>query len=230
MVTAFGAMNALGLVAFAIVGSLKAAEEEFDVLGVATLGVLTALGGGATRDVLVGRVPAMLRSTTDVAFALLGVALALLLATRIAPSRRQSRALAPLSAAPLTSHVGKRPLEHPIVTVPDAVGLAAFATTGALVGHAAGVSAFGVVVLGTITGVGGGLISDVLLRRVPFVLTEDFYATCAVAGSVAFWALVAAGFATALAAAACAGLTFALRVLALRYDWALPTVELKSGS
>lgn len=229
MVTAFGAMNALGLVAFAIVGSLKAAEEEFDVLGVATLGILTALGGGATRDVLVGRVPAMLQSTTDVGFALLGVALALLLATRIAPSRR-SRALAPLSAAPLTSHVGARPLEHPVVTIPDAVGLAAFATTGALVGDTAGVSPFGVVVLGTVTGVGGGLISDVLLRRVPFVLTEDFYATCAVTGSAAFWVLAALGFASAIAAATCAGLTFGLRVLALRYEWSLPTVELKASS
>ena len=208
MVTAFDAMNAVGLVAFAIVGSLKAAEREFDVLGVAVLGVLTALGGGATRDVLVGRVPAVLQSTADVGFALLGVLLAVSLARR----------------------VGGGLLDHPAVLLPDAVGLAAFATTGALVGHSAGVSPFGVVVLGTVTGVGGGLISDVLLQRVPFVLAEDFYATCAVAGSAAFWVVVAANHGTAVGAAVCAGLTLALRLLAIRYEWRLPTVRLRAAS
>ena len=208
MVTAFEAMNAVGLVAFAIVGSLKAVEAEFDVLGVAVLGVLTALGGGATRDVLVGRVPAMLQSTSDVSFALLGVALAVLLARR----------------------VGTTLLDHPAVVVPDAVGLAAFATTGALVGYEAGVSPFGVVVLGTVTGVGGGLVSDLLLQRVPFVLAEDFYATCAVAGSVAFWAVVVTGYSTAVGAAACAGLALALRLLAIRGNWRLPTVRLDTAN
>jgi uncharacterized membrane protein YeiH len=231
MVTAFEAMNAVGLVAFGAVGSLKAAEAEFDVLGVAVLGVLTALGGGATRDVLVGRVPAMLQSTWDVGFALLGVAAAILFATRVSVGTRpQSRVFAPLSSAPFANRVDTRPLEHPAVTLPDAVGLAAFATTGALAGHDAGVTAFGVVVLGTITGVGGGLISDVLLQRVPFVLAEDFYATCAVAGSAAFWLFVAAGASPAVGAGVCAGLTFVLRVGALRRDWRLPTVELRAGS
>lgn len=206
MVTAFEAMNAVGLVAFAIVGSLKAVEAEFDVLGVGVLGVLTALGGGATRDVLVGRVPAMLQSTSDVSFALLGVALAVLLARR----------------------VGTTLLDHPAVVVPDAIGLAAFATTGALVGHEAGVSPFGVVVLATVTGVGGGLVSDVLLQRVPFVLADDFYATCAVAGSVAFWLVAAADQSTAVAAAACAGATLGLRLLAIRGNWRLPTVRLSA--
>ncbi|WP_232700932.1 trimeric intracellular cation channel family protein [Halobacterium wangiae] len=208
MVTAFEAMNAVGLVAFAIVGSLKAVEAEFDVLGVGVLGVLTALGGGATRDVLVGRVPAMLQSTADVSFALLGVALAVLLARR----------------------VGTTLLDHPAVVVPDAIGLAAFATTGALVGHEAGVSPFGVVVLATVTGVGGGLVSDLLLQRVPFVLADDFYATCAVAGSVAFWVVVAADQSTAVAAAACAGSTLGLRLLAIRGNWRLPTVRLSAES
>ncbi|MFC3478405.1 trimeric intracellular cation channel family protein [Halobacterium litoreum] len=208
MVTPFEAMNAVGLVAFAIVGSLKAADAEFDVLGVAVLGVLTALGGGATRDVLVGRVPAMLQSTWDVGFALLGVAVAVLLARR----------------------VGARLLDHPVVMLPDAIGLAAFATTGALVGHDAGVTPFGVVVLGTVTGVGGGLVSDVLLQRVPFVLAEDFYATCAVAGSATFWLAVEAGASTAVGAGVCAALTLSLRVVALRRNWRLPTVRLRAES
>jgi uncharacterized membrane protein YeiH len=205
VVTPFDVMNAVGLVAFGTVGSLKAVDAEFDVLGVAVLGVLTALGGGATRDVLVGRVPAVLQSTTDVGFAFAGVALAVVLARQ----------------------VGTGLLDHPAVVVPDAVGLAAFAASGALVGVDAGVSPFGVVVLGTITGVGGGLVSDVLLQRVPFVLAEDFYATCAVTGSTALWLVVElAGAGPALGAAAGAGSTLALRLLAIRFDWRLPTVRL----
>jgi uncharacterized membrane protein YeiH len=207
VVTAFDAVNAVGLVAFATVGALKAADAEFDVLGVAVLGVLTALGGGATRDVLVGRVPAMLQSTTDVAFALGGVLLAVVLARR----------------------VGADLLDHPAVVVPDAIGLAAFAASGALVGVEVGVSPFGVVVLGSVTGVGGGLVSDVLLQRVPFVLAEDFYATCAVAGSTALWAVDALGGSAALAAGVGGGLTLALRLLAIRYDWRLPTVRLNAA-
>ena len=209
MVTPFDVMNAVGLVAFGTVGSLKAADAEFDVLGVAVLGVLTALGGGATRDVLVGRVPAILQSTTDVGFALAGVLLAVV----------------------LTRRMGAGLLDHPAVVLPDAIGLAAFAASGALVGVEAGVSPFGVVVLGTVTGVGGGLVSDVLLQRVPFVLAEDFYATCAVAGSAALWLVVdLAGAAPALGAAAGAGSTLALRLLAIRFDWRLPTVRLDAAA
>lgn len=208
MVTAFEAMNAVGLVAFATVGSLKAVDADFDVLGVAVLGVLTALGGGATRDVLVGRIPGLLQSTTDVGFALGGVLLAVLLARQVGP----------------------RLLDHPAVVVPDAIGLAAFATTGALVGYEVGVSAFGVVVLGTVTGVGGGLVSDVLLQRVPFVLAEDFYASCAVAGSAVFWLVAAADYGTGAAAVVCATLTLGLRLLAIRYEWRLPTVRLDAAN
>ena len=200
MTDPFAAMNAVGLLAFAIVGSLKAADADFDLLGVAVLGVMTALGGGMVRDLLVDTVPVALRSTTDVSVALLGVALAVVFARFEA------------------SYVQRA------IRIPDAVGLAAFATTGALVAADAGLSPFGVVVLATVTGVGGGLVSDLLLQRVPFVLVEDFYATCAVLGGAAFWTATAAGLGSDVAAGVCAAVVLSLRLLALRYDWRLPTV------
>jgi uncharacterized membrane protein YeiH len=202
LTTVFGVMNAVGLVAFALVGSLKAIDENLDVLGVAVLGYLTALGGGTVRDTMVNRVPTVLSSTTDVWFAASGVALAVLLSGRI-----DERNL----------------LDRAVVTVPDAVGLAAFAATGAIVGADAGVSAFGVVVLGTLTGVGGGTLTDVLLDRVPFVLYEDFYATCAVAGCVAFLAARGVGLNAQVAGLACAVVAFAFRLVALRFELELPT-------
>ena len=199
----FAAMNAVGLVAFAVVGALKATDADLDLLGVTVLGVLTALGGGMTRDVLVGRVPAALTATSDVALTLLGVALAVVVRTRVTGRLR----------------------DHPALLLPDAVGLAAFAATGALVGEAVGLAPFGVVTLAALTGVGGGSISDVLLGRVPGVLREDFYATPAVLGGVLFWLATAVGARPDAVALPCALAVFTLRVLALRFDWELPRVE-----
>lgn len=201
MSDAFALMNVIGLLAFAIVGSLKGAEADLDLFGVAVLGVLTALGGGTLRDTLVGQVPLALRATTDVLVVLLGVALALAIIRRLGDVR-----------------------DHPIVLIPDAIGLAAFAATGASVGYEAGLTPFGIVVLAALTAVGGGSICDLLLTRVPVVLREDFYATPAVVGGVGFWAGVSVGVPAGIATIGCAGLVLALRLLALRRDWRLPTV------
>lgn len=201
MSDAFALMNVIGLLAFAIVGSLKGAEADLDLFGVAVLGILTALGGGIVRDTLVGQVPLALRATTDVLVVLLGVAIALVLIRRLGDLR-----------------------DHPLVVLPDAVGLAAFAATGASVGHEAGLTPFGIVVLATLTAVGGGSLCDLLLTRVPVVLREDFYATPAVVGGVGFWIAVSVGVPAGTATIGCAGVVLALRLLALRRGWRLPTV------
>jgi uncharacterized membrane protein YeiH len=202
----FAAMNLVGLVAFAVVGALKGSDADLDLFGIVVLGLLTALGGGTLRDVLAGRVPAALRSTSDVSVAVVGVAAGVVL------------------AAALQDRVDGRLRDHPALLLPDAVGLAAFAATGALVGVQADLSAFGVVVLAALTGVGGGSIADLLVVRVPAVLREDFYATPTVLGGAGFWLAVDWGLAPGRATLACAAGVLALRLLALRYDWRLPTL------
>jgi len=202
---AVAAMNLVGLLAFAVAGSLKGADAELDPFGVATLGVLTALGGGTIRDVLVGRVPAALRSTGDVLVVLGGVGVGLLLAWALSGGTGRVR-------------------DHPAFVVADAVGLAAFAASGAAVGAGAGLSAFGVVVTATLTGVGGGSLSDLLLTRTPVVLREDFYATPALIGGVAYVVAAAAGVRGATATLGVAVGVFALRLVAVRRGWSLPTV------
>ncbi|MDS0293528.1 trimeric intracellular cation channel family protein [Halogeometricum luteum] len=197
-------MNVVGLLAFAVAGSLKASDAGLDLFGVAVLGVLTALGGGTVRDVLVNRPPASLTTTGDMTVALVGVALA------VAISRRASE------------HA--RVLDSRAFLVSDAVGLAAFAATGALVGTDAGLAPYGVVVLAAVTAVGGGSLADVLLGRVPVVLREDFYATPALLGGGVFLLARLAGAPTGIPAGACAGVVFAVRMLALRREWRLPRV------
>ena len=199
------AMNLVGLLAFAVAGSLKGADAGLDPFGVATLGVLTALGGGTIRDVLVGRVPAALRSTGDVLVVLAGVGVGLLVAWAVSGGAGRMR-------------------DHPAFLVADAVGLAAFAASGAAVGAEAGLSAFGVVVTATLTGVGGGSLSDLLLARVPVVLREDVYATPALCGGAAYVVAGAVGVRGATATLGVALGVFVLRMLAVRRGWSLPSL------
>lgn len=199
---AFAAMNTVGLVAFAAVGALKGREAGLDLFGVVVLGFLTALGGGTLRDLLVGRVPASLQSNVEVLFAVLGI----------------------VAAVAVSVRYGDDPRDSPALVLSDAVGLAAFAATGAAVGLEAGLSLFGVVVVATLTGVGGGSLSDLLLVRVPAVLREDFYATPTVVGGVVAW--LAAGLGVDLGAATllAAGVVLGLRLGALRFGWRLPSL------
>jgi len=115
--------------------------------------------------------------------------------------------------------------EHALLLEADAVGLAAFATTGALTGHTAGLSPFGITVLAMVTGVGGGAIADLLRGDVPFVLGEDFYATCTIVGSGCFVASLVLDTSVQTAALSCAGATLAVRLLAIRGQWRLPTMS-----
>jgi uncharacterized membrane protein YeiH len=198
----FAVANVVGLLAFAIAGALKAADADLDLFGVVVLGVVTALGGGTTRDVLVGRLPASLDSAGDVTVALVGVAIAVIVVAANGPRLR----------------------DNPLFLFSDALGLAAFAATGALVGTSVGLSPFGVVALATVTAVGGGSIADILLGRVPVVLREDFYATPALVGGVSFWALSTVGAPAGVSTLVCTVSVLGLRGLALTYDWQLPTV------
>lgn len=198
----FAVMNTIGLIAFAFVGSSKAIREEFDLLGITIVGLAMAFAGGATRDLLVSRIPLALQSPTEIGLGLLGVGLAIVLGILLTT-----------------------PENHPITIVSDALGLAAFATTGAIVATEAGVSVFGVVAIATINAVGGGAFADILLDRAPFILFEDFYATCAVMGGSAYWLVGTLGAAGSTAATVCAAVTVLTRLVAVIYDWQLPTAQ-----
>ncbi|WP_424005695.1 trimeric intracellular cation channel family protein (plasmid) [Haloarcula salina] len=198
----FAVMNTIGLIAFAFVGSSKAIREEFDLLGITIVGLAMAFAGGATRDILVTRVPLALQSPTEISLGLLGVGLAIALNVFLTD-----------------------PETHPLTLFADAIGLAAFTTTGAIVASAAGMSAFGVVAIGTINAVGGGALADILLNRSPFILFEDFYASCAVLGGSAYWMVEAFELVGGMAAVLCVVLTVVARLIAISYNLTLPTAQ-----
>jgi len=198
----FSVVNTIGLIAFALAGAAKAIREEFDLFGIAVVGLAMAFAGGMTRDLLVGRIPLALRSSLEISLGLIGVGLAIAL-----------------------SAIRKSPDTHPVALVSDAIGLAAFATTGAIVATEAGVSGFGVVAIATINAAGGGAVADILLDRSPFILFDDFYASCAVLGGSAYWVVTSVGAAEGTAAIACASVTVGTRLAAVTYGWRLPSMQ-----
>lgn len=198
----FAVMNAIGLIAFALVGSTKAIRREFDLFGVAVVGLATAFAGGVTRDILVGRIPLALQSPGEIALGTIGVLLAIGLHLVLDSAD-----------------------DHPVALVADGVGLGAFTTAGAIVAVDVGVSGFGVVAIATINAVGGGAVADILLNRSPFILFEDFYASCSVLGAIVYLCATIVGLTAGTAAAACAGTTVLVRLIAVAYGWTLPTAQ-----
>ncbi|ACN99601.1 trimeric intracellular cation channel family protein [Sulfurihydrogenibium azorense] len=199
----FYIMNIIGIVAFAMTGSLKAIKEGLDLLGITVLGVMTALGGGITRDLLINTVPNALKSLTDMSVALLGVWLAIII-YKVAKG-----------------DIGNKYY----ILIPDAIGLSAFTTTGALIAYNADVSFFGIVILATLTGVGGGIISDLLLGKVPSVLRDDFYASCSIIGSIGFYITITLTQDLTVSAIVCSLMVLMIRIVAILYNWRLPKFQ-----
>jgi uncharacterized membrane protein YeiH len=192
--------NVVGIIAFSVAGSLKAIERRMDLLGVLTLGFSTSLAGGIIADVLLGKFPPS--NLTEVQYPAIAIVSS---ALTFAFFRKVSKLRRPLLYA-------------------DALGLGAFTASGASLAYSVDPNPVLVTLVGTITAVGGGVLRDVLANEVPLVLTRDFYATAAIIGSLAYYALAYLGLFRGYLTAVVLLLTFALRVAAIRRNWRLPTV------
>jgi len=193
------ALDLCGTFAFALSGAMAGVRRRLDVYGVLVLAVVTSTFGGIGRDLLIGSVPpAALIDERYFAVSLLAGLIAFLWSPAIEKLRNPVRLL-------------------------DAAGLAFFCVAGAQKALAFGLSPAMAALLGMLTGIGGGMIRDVLLAEVPAVLRRtELYAVAALAGS----ALVVVGdllFAAPVPIAIAAGiLCFGIRVLAIRRGWRLP--------
>jgi uncharacterized membrane protein YeiH len=191
-------LDLIGVAVFAASGALAAVHARLDVFGVMVLAAVTALGGGIVRDVLLGVTPP---STLRQWPYLLVPAVVALIVFRWHPAVARLRRGVQLA---------------------DALGLALFVTTGTTAALATGAPAVTAVLVGVITGVGGGVLRDVLLNEIPTVLRRDVYAIAGVAGAV----VVVAGDALHLDQVAvtlgAALLVAVIRVLALWRRWNVP--------
>jgi len=197
-------LDLIGTFVFAISGALAAVNRRLDIFGILVLSFVAGNVGGMTRDVLIGAVPPA--ALTD------GLML-----------------LVSLLAGLITFcwYAGVNKLRTPVLLF-DAVGLALFAVTGAQKAIGFGLSPMMAALLGMLTGIGGGMMRDVLLADIPQVLRSDLYAVAALAGA----SVVVTGdrFSVPYSISAPAGATlcFGLRFMAIRHGWQLPTARLSA--
>lgn len=194
-------LDLLGTLAFAFTGAFRAVKHELDWLGVIVLAAMTGVGGGMVRDLLLGATPPVaLRQPMYLGVCLLGAVLTIVAKKHIAPLWNW-------------------------VLVADALGLGFFAAIGAAHAQRAGCNPMTVVLLAGLTAVGGGVIRDVLVCEIPQVLKSDFYATAALIGGVAFWLLSYSELALTPRLLVTTGLTFGLRLFAMRRGLQLPKMR-----
>lgn len=202
---AFEVLTVAGTAAFAVSGAAAAMRARMDLVGVVVLAMIAAVGGGSLRDVVLGNVP--MWWIADWWALLVAVGSALLLV----PVRGR---LARLGS----------PDSWRTVLVFDALGLAAFVVTGASVTLRLGFDPWVAVLMGVLTGVGGGVLRDVLSGTTPLLFTGQVYATAALAGALAFVALERAGLLSPVTYWVAVAVVLAIRVAAIRRNWALPAL------
>lgn len=194
-------LNLAGTFVFGLTGGLAGVRARLDLLGVVILSFAVALAGGIIRDLLIGVPPATFRD---------------------------GRYLAAAAAAGLVSFLAHRLLERGdrALTLFDALGLGLFCVTGASAAVAHGLGPAQSVILGAITGVGGGMVRDLLLRQVPIVLRADLYAVPALLGAAVLVAGHEAGGHGVLWPLLAVGVCVTIRLAGVRYGIALPTAPI----
>ena len=195
----------IGLISFALSGAMLAIQKEMDILGVCVLGAVTATGGGIMRDLILGITPpANLANPFPV---LLAVAVSIII---FLPSFQKF-----LSGKP---HV----IYEKFMLIADSLGLGLFTVMGVNVvyNELDKPTVFICVLLGVLTGVGGGVLRDILSNNKPYIFVKHFYACAAIIGALICVCLRPVN--EFLAAAVGASVIFTLRLLAAKYRWKLP--------
>jgi uncharacterized membrane protein YeiH len=192
------ALDLGGTFVFALSGAAAAVKHRLDVFGALVLSLVAASSGGIVRDVLIGAVPpAALDDWRYVAVSLLAGVVVLLW------------------------HSAVDRLRNPVQLF-DAAGLALFAVAGAHKALAFHLGPLSAALLGMVSGIGGGIVRDLLVAEVPAVLHAEIYAVAALAGASVVVMGSALGLASSVATTAGALLCFGLRFMALRRGWRLP--------
>ncbi len=191
-----------GTLLFGVEGATAAIGNHLDLLGLMVLAFSTALAGGIFRDLLIGAVPPnALRDWRYSAMAFTGAAVVFFL------------------------HHFVQTIPNTTLVVLDAAGLSLFAVAGTEKALLYKIHPFIAILLGTITGVGGGTVRDILLARIPLVLRADVYATAAMAGSAAMIIGREIKLSPTVAAFLGGTVCFVLRLVSVWRHWNLPTVN-----
>jgi uncharacterized membrane protein YeiH len=195
------ALDLFGTFVFALSGAMAGVRHRLDLFGVLVLSFAAATAGGITRDLLIGAVPPA--SIADWRYIVVPVLAGL---------------------ATFWWHPTVRRLQSPVLVF-DAAGLGLFAVAGALKALAFQLNPLAAVLLGVVTGIGGGMVRDVLVAEVPTVLHAELYAVAALAGAVVVVGGQLLRLPSTPLAIVGAVLCFGLRLLAIRRGWGLPVAR-----
>lgn len=209
----FKILEIVGTIAFAVSGAFVAIKAKLDLFGVLFVGCITAVGGGIVRDLLIGVTPPAIFSNGRILLV----------------------ALASSAAAFVLAYIKRKDFDaverktERIHNYFDAVGLAAFTVMGTEVAFRQGLSGnvFLSVSLGMLTGVGGGVLRDVLTGTTPYIFKKHVYALASIFGALVYYCIRLHTDTTWLPSVVASVFVVATRLLAAHYRWSLPKVHLE---
>ena len=190
----------VGTVAFAISGIRLAAAKSFDWFGAYVVGLVTAIGGGTVRDLLLNTTPFWMVNGWYLAVTGLSLVTVLLL----------KKYLVKLDQT---------------FFIFDTVGLALFVVIGIQKTLFFGYPMWVAIFMGTTTGALGGVLRDILINEEPLIFREDVYGTACIAGGVIYWAIALVSDSVILQQSMCALTVILMRILAVRYNWSIPILR-----
>ena len=200
-------LEIIGTIAFAASGAMVGLSKKMDIFGITVLGIVTSVGGGVIRDIVLGLTPPA--TFQNPVYALVAIFVSFII---FIPSVRRF-----LSK--------NQNIFEKTMRIMDSVGLGVFTAVGIEVACLAGhKSVFLLIFVGMITGIGGGVLRDVLSGNTPYIFIKHFYASASLIGTIVFivlWNI--SGQSSAVVS--CAFVVTALRLLAAKYHWSLPKAK-----
>ncbi|MBQ4073475.1 MAG: trimeric intracellular cation channel family protein [Clostridia bacterium] len=206
-------LEILGTIAFTISGAFCAIKAKLDLFGVVFIGTITAVGGGIVRDILIGSTPPRIFDNYPILIIAFATALIAFLVACILRKKFNGISL----------------VVDKINNVFDAIGLGAFSVIGTEIAFAEGVSANPLlaILLGVLTGVGGGVFRDILTASTPYIFKKHVYAIASLVGATAYYVIRLYFSEIWLPSLIGMLLVIIIRLLATRYHWSLPKAHLE---
>ncbi len=210
----FFAAEIIGTIAFSVAGSLVAIRRELDIFGTVVVGSVTAVGGGCLRDILLGNLPPTMFRVPVYAVIAASVAILVFLIEYIFPAEKI---------------LASKKYEF-VVNIFDALGLAIFVVVGINSAESCnfGDNAFLSICVGVLTGVGGGVIRDLLVKTVPMILRKQVYALPAIIGGIMYYFMDQAGINEIVSVVVTIVFIMTIRILAAVLKWNLPKIKMKN--
>ncbi|WLP93784.1 trimeric intracellular cation channel family protein [Psychrobacter sp. M13] len=195
-------LDMIGIIACAVAGTLLAQHKGFDIAGCILVAMVNAIGGGTLRDMALDRHP--LFWMTDLNYVL----------------------VITISSLVVQIFFHLSPKIDNMLNLFDAIGLAAFSVIGFKIALNQDLSPVIAIMMGVWTAILGGLLRDIICNELPLLLQREIYISASIAGSVTYLLLAHYGINSSLNEFIMLGVIFAVRILALRFDWHLPSIRL----